>query len=218
MPPLLDAPLDPSSGEARRQLADELSRPEYGSDESPLRRAVRAVVDWFTELFDGASGGPISYWWYAVVAVAVLGALALAVWAVIRLEPARRVRRGGASGVFDEAGISADEYRRRARAARDAGDGGTAVLDGYRAIVATAVERFVLDDLPGSTAREIAHSLERAFPGEREALETAAVTFDGVRYGGRGAELAEADAVLGLDDRLCRLMPSSDAAPLEVPA
>lgn len=199
-------------------LADELSRPEYGSDESPLRRAVRAVVEWFTELFDGASGGPISYWWYAVVAIAVLGALALGVWAVIRLEPARRARRVPGGGVFDEAGVTAAEYRRRARAARAAGDGAAAVLDGFRAIAAGAVERFVLDDLPGATAREIARSLETSFAVERESLESAAVTFDSVRYGGRGAGLADADAVLDLEERLGALTPSTDPEPTGAPA
>jgi hypothetical protein len=210
VPPFVDAPpLDPSSGDGRRLLADELSRPEYATDESPLRRAVRAVVEWFTELFDGASGGPISYWWYAVVAVAVLGALALAVWAVIRLEPARRARHSRPGGVFDEAGITAAEYRRRARAARDAGDGSTAVLEGYRAIAAGAVERYVLEDLPGSTAREIARSLEASYPVERKALEAAAGTFDAVRYGGLGAGSADADAVLALDARLDGLSPAA---------
>ncbi|KAB7741975.1 DUF4129 domain-containing protein [Nostocoides sp. F2B08] len=199
-------------------LADELSRPEYATDESPLRRAVRTVVEWFTDLFDGASGGPISYWWYAVVAVAVLGALALGVWAVIRLEPARRARRTTAGGVFDEAGLGAAEYRRRARVARDAGDGATAVLDGFRAIAAEAVERFVLDDRPGATAREIARSLESSFPVERDTLESAAVTFDAVRYGGRGAGLADADAVLALDERLLALTPSVPPEPTRAPA
>jgi hypothetical protein len=84
------------------------------------------------------------------------------------------------------------------------------VLDGFRAIAAAAAERYVIDDRPGATAREIARWLESVFRAEREPLETAAVTFDAVRYGGRGASLADADAVLDLDERLERLSPAVD--------
>lgn len=195
-------PLDPSSGAGRRLLADELSRPQYSPDESPLRRAVRLVVDWFLGIFDGATGGPISFWWSAVVAVAVVALLGLLGWTLLRLEPARRAGRAGGGGVFDEPGISADDYRHRARAARASGDYGAAVVDGFRALAAGAVERFVVDDSPGATAREIARSLASAFPIEAGPLEGAAGVFDAARYGDQGADAADADAVLALEDRL----------------
>lgn len=202
-------PLDPSSGEGRRLLADELAGPEYSPQESLLRRAVDVVVRWFRDLFDGASGGPISFWWYAVVAGAVLVLLALVAWALLRLEPARRRRRVGPGAVFDEPGLSAEDYRRRARAASAAGDHAAAILDGYRALVAGAVERFVLDDRPGATAREIAVSLGEVFPPESDHLGHAARVFDAVRYGGERPGAADGQAVLALEDRI------RAAAPLE---
>ena len=212
MPFSLDSPpLDPSSGEGRRLLADELSRPEYSPQDNPLRRAVQSVIDRFLDLLDAASGGPLSAWWYAVVAAVVLTALAAAAWAVLRLEPARRARRSGSGGVFEEQGITAAEYRRRALAAREAGDMSTAVLDGFRAIAAAAVEAFVLDDRPGATAREISRSLANDFPSERDALDAAAGAFDAVRYGGRTASGADADALLELDRRLEGRAPVSVA-------
>lgn len=213
MVPTVDGPpLDPSSGEGRRLLADELSRPEYSGEESLLRRAVQVVVDWFLGIFDDASGGPISFWWYAVLAVAALATVALIGWTLLRLEPARRARRATPGGVFDEPGLSAADYRRRAQAARQSGDRRTAVLDGYRAVVAGAVERFVLDDRPGATAREIAAELGRVFPAEAPALGSAAAVFDAVRYGGEGASPADADTVLALEERL------RAAAPAQAPA
>ena len=200
-------PLDPSSGEGRRLLADELSRPEYSADESLLRRAVRLVVDWFLGIFDDASGGPISLWWYAVVAVVVLALVALVGWALLRLEPGRRAGRAGPGGVFDEPGVSADDYRRRARAARAAGDHAGAVVDGYRALVAGACERFVVEDSPGATARELARSLASVVPAEAGALDGAAHVFDAVRYGDQGADAEDADAVLALEERLREATP-----------
>lgn len=203
MLPTADAPpLEPSSGEGRRLLADELSRPEYASDESPLRRAVRLVVEWFTGIVDGASGGPLSQWWYAVVAGVVLALVVVLAWALVRLEPARRARRTHADGVFDEAGVSAEEYRRRARAARDAGDHGGAVLDGFRAVVAGAVERDLLEDTPGATAHEIVAVLAGVLPAEASPLGGAARVFDAVRYGHRPAGPDDSDAVLALEDRV----------------
>lgn len=209
MVPILDTPpLDPSSGEARRWLADELSRPEYSGEESLLRRAVQVVVDWFLGFFDGASGGPISFWWYAVVGVGVLVLIGLVGWTLFRLEPARRARRTTSGGVFDEPGLTAADYRRRAQAARAAGDHSAAVVDGYRALVAGAVERFILDDLPGATARELATDLVGVFPAEAAPLSGAATVFDAVRYGDESADAADADAVLALEGRLRAATPT----------
>lgn len=207
------APLDPSSGEGRRLLADELSKAEYGTQDSLLRRAVDALREWVTNLFDGASGGTLNVWEYVLVGLAALAAaaaLALVLWSVLRLEPARRHRRAASGGVFDEPGVRADDYRRRAQAARSAGNHRGAVLDGYRALVAESVERFVLDDLPGATAREIAAALAPVFPPEAERLAGAAAAFDAVRYGDESASAADADAVLQLEARLRVATPSAE--------
>lgn len=210
--PLESPPLDPSTSEGRRLLADELAKDEYGSDEGLLRRALRAFLDWFLGLFDGAAGETISAWWVLAIVGGLLLILALALWAAIRLQPGRRAGRAAEGGVFEEAGISAAEYRRRAEQARARGDLGGAVLDAYRAIAAGAVERFILDDLPGATAREIAQSLVEPFPAEAAALRRAAGAFDAVRYGGQPVSSQTADEVLSLYERLTEAVPR-----LEVP-
>lgn len=206
-------PLDPSSGEARRWLADELAEADYSTEESPVRRLVRAVLDWFLGLFEGGRGEAISAWWVlaGIIALVIIGGLVI--WAIIRVQPGRRARRAGEGGVFEEAGVSADEYRRRARAAQAGGDFSTAVLDGFRALAASAVERFVLEDRPGATAREIAVALGEEFPDERAPLADAAHTFGAVRYGDASADGAAAASVLDLDSRLLTQRAQSVGAP-----
>ena len=201
-------PLDPSSGEARRWLADELAKREYGTEENPIRRAFRVIIEWFTGLFEGTGAGTaVSRWWFFAVIAVLLAILLLIVWAVVRLQPGRRARRVAEGGIFDEAGISAADYQRRAtRALRD-GDFDVAVLDGYRAIAAGAVERFILDDRPGATAREIAVTLSPTFPAEAAALAQAATDFGAVRYGEEPADRTTAQRMLDLGARLAEARP-----------
>lgn len=206
-------PLDPSSGEARRWLADELAKAEYALDESPLRRLVRTVVEWFTGLFQGEAGDAISAWWVVVGLLALALVAGLVIWAVIRVQPGRRARPAGEGGVFEETGVSAAEYRRRARTAESGGDFSGAVLDGFRALAASAVERFVLEDRPGATATEIAVALGAEFPDEHNTLRDAASAFGAVRYGDVAADAPTARAVLDLDGRLLDHRPQSVGTP-----
>ena len=208
---LLDPPLDPSSGEARRWLADELAKAEYALEENPIRRAIREFLDWFMRQFDGGAGEAVSRWWMVVIIALLLVIVGIIIWAVVRLQPGRRMRRQAEGGIFDEAGISAAEYRTRAESARAAGDFAGAVLDGYRAIAGEAVERFILDDRPGATAREIARDLAAPFPGERPSLRDAAATFDAVRYGDAAVGADDAERILDLDRRLRAIRPELEA-------
>lgn len=190
-------------------LADELSKREYATQESLLRRAVQAVLDWVAGLFEGAAGDAVSIWWYALAGAGLLVVLALIAWGLVRLQPGRRVRTTRDGSVFDEAGVAATDYLARARRARDAGDFAAAVVDGYRAVVAGAIERFVIDDRPGMTAREIAQALTGPFPDSDEDLHAAAGAFGAVRYGGLGADAAEADRMLTLEEHLRHTTPHS---------
>lgn len=188
-------------------LGDELSKAEYSVQESPLRRAVTAAIDWFTGIFDGAAGDAVSIWWYAVVGLGLVLVLALIAWGLVRLQPGRRVRRAEQGGVFDEAGVAAADYLARARRALAAGDFDGAVVDGYRALVARSIERFLLDDQPGMTARELAVALAGSFPDDGPALQHVATSFGAVRYGAVAASPADADRMLSLEERLRRSTP-----------
>lgn len=204
-------PLDPDRDEARRVLQHELDTGTYQLKESVVSRVWR----WFTDLLPDLGGlGPLPGWvTWAVLAVVLVAALAVIAfasrdrWRTGRLD--QDVRPGA---VLDGERLAAEDYRAAARAALAAGDHGTTVVEGYRALVAGAVERTLVEDRPGSTAHEVAVALAPVFPAETAALTSAAASFDAVRYGRRGAGEGQARAVLDLEGRLRGATPVLDQA------
>ncbi|KRE43781.1 DUF4129 domain-containing protein [Knoellia sp. Soil729] len=198
----LDAPpLDPSRSEGRRLLEDELSKPRYAVEPSLWDR----FREWLLGLFE--TSGPGLPPWVLVVVLLVVAAL-IALVAAVLLRPEARARRSRSGReVLDERGVDATAYRDRAHGAAREGDWNTVVLDGYRAIVASAVERTILDAQPGRTAHEASLDLSRAFPSEERGLRVGADRFDAVRYGHDKAGEDEARALLALDERLGRARP-----------
>lgn len=203
---LLDAPpLDPSRSEGRRLLQDELSKPRYAVEPSLWDR----FREWLLGLF-GTSGPGLPPWVLVVVLVVALAVIGLVV--ALLLRPEARTRRSATGGeVLDERGVDATAYRNRAKGAEREGDWDTVVLDGYRAIVASGVERTILGELPGRTAHEASLDLSRAFPAEHAAVRSAADRFDAVRYGHDRASEDDARTVLALDERLVRARPELDS-------
>ena len=198
----LDAPpLDPSRDEGRRLLEEELAKAKYDVEPSLWDR----FVQWLLGLFE-TSGPGLPPWVFGLVVIVGLALLALVVGLLLR--PEARSRRGGEhGGVLDDRGVDATAYRERAQRALREGDWGTVLLDSYRAVVASAVERTILDELPGRTAHEASLELVRAFPAEQGDLRRAADRFDAVRYGHEAGTEADARAVLTLDERLARTRP-----------
>lgn len=213
MTPLpLAPPLDPDRDEARRLLEEELSSGGYQVQESFVSRAWR----WFTDLIPDLSlPGQLPPWatWVVlgVVLVAVLAVLAFATRD--RWRTARLTEHAPAGAVLEGARRTAAEHRSLARAALARGDEGAALLEAYRAITMSAIERTLLDDRPGSTAHEVALALAPLFPAEAPALGQAADAFDTVRYGERPAPPGRAQDVLDLDDRLARARPELSPVP-----
>ena len=205
---LLDAPpLDPSRDEGRRLLEDELSKPAYAVEPSLWDR----FREWLLGLFN-SSGPGLSPWVLVLVLLVALAVVTLVV--VVLLRPEARARRGKRNDreVLDERGVDATAYRNRAQSAVREGDWDTVVLDSYRAIVASAVERTILDEQPGRTAHEASLDLSRAFPAEEHAVRVGADRFDAVRYGHDRASEDEARAMVALDERLARARPRLEGA------
>ncbi|EAP97426.1 putative integral membrane protein [Janibacter sp. HTCC2649] len=200
---IFDAPpLDPSRSDGRRLLEDELAKPRYAVEPSLWDR----FQEWLSGLFNGTGGVGLPSWVFVIVLLIGLAVVALVV--VVLLRPEARARRSGDDrGVLDERGVDAAAYRSRAQAAVRERDWDTVVLDSYRAIVSSGVERTVLDELPGRTAHEASLELSRAFPDEGEGLRASADRFDAVRYGHDRATEDDARGVLALDDRLARSRP-----------
>ena len=196
----LDPPLDPTSPEARQWLEDELRKGVYHEQKGLLER----FFDWLMSL--GGSSGPGFPAW-TIWIVVLLGIAVVAVVVLRSLHAERRMTGRGGAGVLEGPVRTAAEHRSAARVALDAGDSDTAVLEAYRAIARSAVERTLLDDLPGRTAHEVAVALGPVFPASAPPLAVAADVFDAVRYGRRTARADQAAEVLALDATLSTTRP-----------
>jgi hypothetical protein len=198
----LDPPLDPTSPEARDWLEEELRKPVYREPEGLLER----LWDWLGRLLSGSEGtGGLPGWTIWLAAALGLAVVAMVVLRSLRAE--RRMAVTGAGPVHEGPARSAAEHRASAAAALASGDPDTAVLEGYRALARSAVERTLLDDLPGRTAHEVAVALAPVFPTDAARLASAADTFDAVRYGRRAAAEDAARAVVTLDKDLAATRP-----------
>ncbi|WP_151526190.1 DUF4129 domain-containing protein [Serinicoccus kebangsaanensis] len=204
--------LDPDRDEARRWLDDELGSGGYQLQEPWLTRLWRWITDRLPDPPDLGSLPPWSTWLVLGLVLAAVAAVLLFAsrdrWRAARLLPPRP---DGA--VLGGARRSAQEYRDSARSALEAGRLDEAVLEGYRAIAADALERTVLDERPGRTAHEVAGELAPVFPRHGAELRLAGDTFDAVRYGDHPASTAQAEAVLELGDRLRQSRPELATAP-----
>ena len=197
-------PLDPSSPEARQWVLDELAKGRYTTEPSLWQR----FVEWLQHLLTGQPGaGLIPAWGAALVVVVVLAVVALVVARLLRAEPSTRGGRAR-KAVLDDEGLSAADYRARAAGARARADWDALLLDSYRALATSAVERTLLTDLPGRTAHEVALALEPVFPTHAESLAASATEFDAVRYGHRRTTQDRAVAVADLDTRLLAARPT----------
>ncbi|MCM0619896.1 DUF4129 domain-containing protein [Nocardioides bruguierae] len=193
-------PLTPSPDEARGLLREELTDPAYTDTDWWGR-----FLDWLGGLLDGAPGasgldlGPLP----TVLTLLVLAVLGVGVGLLAsRLRHGARARRDGAGDLLGAGTLSAATLRSRARAALEAGDATTALLDGYRALAVRQVERGHLEDAPGTTAGGVARRLGRVHPEHAGDLLAAAAAFDAALYGHRAPDLTTASAVLDLEHDL----------------
>lgn len=207
------APLTPDGDAARGLLRDELAKAEYAAAQPTLfDRIASGFLDWFTGLFDAdRSGAPPVLLAIALALLVVALIVALALFGLPRLN--RRSR--AAAGLFgDDDRRTAADLRAAAIAALSRGDFDLAVLERFRALARGLDERTLVQVFPGTTGPAFARAATRPFPAERDALRSAAVLFDGVRYADRRATREDALDVAGLDDRLAAARPARDAVPV----
>lgn len=206
--PFDQPPLDPSSSQAQQWARDELAHGRYDTSLPWWQR----LVDWLLNQTGGGHSSGLPGWMAPLVVILVLAAVALIVALVLRREGSRTGTRGVRTAGLSEEGLSADDYRRRARTAAGRGDWDAVLLDSYRAVAASAVERTLLDELPGRTAHEAAVALGPLFPEQRDALETTAAAFDAVRYGHLSATPDQARRAAELDEAVLRTRPHLPSA------
>ena len=193
-----DAPLAPSSGEARSWLQRELLNPEYHQ-----QNVVEQLITWLERqigrgLAAAAQAPPLSTFAAMLIFLLLLGGL---IWLLSRTRGTRRARIGSGA-VLDDPAVTAAELRARAEAALADGRTEQALVDGFRALAVRQVERGRLEDSPGATAHEVALSLATRFPQHGQRVGDNAELFDLVLYGDRPASRDQATSVLRLDDEL----------------
>ncbi len=213
-----EPPLLPSPDEGRSLLRRELLDPGY-HDQNLLQQALT----WLGRVLDDGLRTA-----QAVPEVSSLVAMALLVAALLALTLlASRARTS--AGARREPGqvitteqVSADQLRTRAIRAREEGRHDDAVLEAFRALARRHVERGILPEDPGATAREVADRLAAGLAAGPDAgpgtgpgagpgaghggsagrLREIAGLFDAVLYGGLPAGPQDSAAALALDDDL----------------
>jgi hypothetical protein len=189
--------LHPDPDTARSWVERELSRPEY--HQSLLERLFGWISDEWNRLQSAALGASPLSTAAAVVVVTLLVVVVVLVASRVQREPSRPI--GVPGGPIDGL-VSADEHRRSAQEALEAGRWDAALVEGFRAIAARAVQRGVLEERPGLTAHELTVGLSPFFPAHADALAEASATFDLVFYGHEQATVEDARSVLELDESL----------------
>jgi hypothetical protein len=191
-------PLQPSGDEGRRLLRQELLHAEYHR-----RQLLQRILGWLWRRLEGGVGAASGAGWVTTLVAMLIGAALLVGLTVIvsrvRRDRRRRVR---AEVLLPDDRPSAAGLRRRAEDAFAAGRYADAVTDAFRALAVRQVERGRLDDLPGSTAHEVAASLATSYPAHRARVGRTADLFDATLYGDRPASPEDAAGVLELDDAL----------------
>lgn len=197
--------LDPDRDEARELLQRELVKPDYNRPESLLQKGLSWLLERLGDLIQimpGSNG-------LSMLLLGVILALAVvAIFFAVRGSRRSRQLTDRTGPVLAEVGLGARDYRARAAAAAREGRWDDVLLDSYRAIAAATDERALLDELPGTTAHEIALGLRGPFPDHAEALLAAANDFDGVCYGDQRASQQQAERVRELDRALAATRPA----------
>ncbi len=203
-----DVPVDPDAPEAREWLLDELSKQPYQEAKPTfIDLLAQQILNWFQDVLDwlggATAGGPrtdVPVWLLAVlIPVAIILVLAFLIYGLPRLN-----RRSSVTGALfgDDDIRDAVSLRRAAERAAAAGDYSTAIAELFRSIARGLGERTLVSMFPGTTAREFARRAAVTFPEDADALATAALDFDGVRYLDRPGTVEQWDAMVALERRL----------------
>lgn len=190
------APLTPSGSTARGWLQRELAEPAYADQRSLLQRLWDWAMERLNDLLNGLGNALPVY-----VLIPLLLALAgLVVFAMTRLRGRGPAKTGrDREGVLADVELTADQLRRRATRSAAEGALSSAFVDFFRSVARRGEERALLVPQPGRTAHEVAEELAAYFPAQAGGLRTAAIHFDGIRYGGVDATPADVDRIRALD-------------------
>jgi hypothetical protein len=193
-------PIEPGREQGQEWARQELANPEYARGRPSLfQRAVSWVWDQLDRIGQatGLGAGQL------LVVIMVLVVVVVLVVVLVRRNVRLSVAAPGSPGaVLGESTATGTEHRSRAAAALSAGRFDEAVRESMRAIARRLDERALLDPRPGRTADEVAAAAGRLFPELAGDLRAGARTFDDVTYGSVRADLAAAEQLGRLDERV----------------
>ncbi len=202
-------PVDPTAGQARQQLAQELAKPQYQAARPTLLATIeKDLSNWFQWLLAQVGGGPDVGLGPILTVIAIVVGVALLIGFLLFGIP-RLNRKSTASFVLfgDEDDRDSAALRTAAERAAASGDYGTAIAELFRSIARSLAERGILTPFPGTTAQGFAAEAALSFPSAGPELIAVADSFDGVRYRGGAGTQAEWMAALSLDRTLREARP-----------
>jgi hypothetical protein len=209
-------PLDPTAAQAREQLAHELAKPQYASNQpNVIQQEVQKLVNWIDSLFGNSQTatslpGATSL---VIIVVVVLVVVAVVIAFLVFGVPRINRRSAAAHALFgDEDDRDSVTLRRAAERAAAAGDFTTAIEESFRAIARDLAERVIVTTFPGTTAHSFAVQASAAFPDYQAKLAGTADIFDAVRYLGATASEVDWAAVRDLGQSLRSRRPEREDA------
>lgn len=209
---LAATPVTPDGDEAREWAERELSDPAYAEAQpTAFDRIARAILEFLGSLFstDVSGGWGSTFALIAAITVAALIIVALLVWGLPRARRRAAAPVATLFGESDERG--ADDLRRAAASAADAGRWDEALILRFRALARGLAERGAVSTPPGATVHAFARSAGRVFPAAADELESAASAFDDVRYLRRPGSRDDYEQLRRLDEQLMAARPVAPA-------
>ena len=198
--------VQPGNDEARRWVADELTKPPYHQQPDSGGGLLDGLGRWLEKLFDSITDSSTA-WPGIFAAIVALLVLALGIYLARHLRRTPKAPRNPSDAVLGGKRLSATEFRDRAHSALLSNNFDDCVLDAMRAIAQRATERLILDDSASRTAHEVSVSLSAAFPDMSGELRSAADLFDAIAYGHQHSGVRQAHWMLDLEDRLAAARP-----------
>lgn len=206
----MSPPLTPDAAEARRQLAEELSKAIYLDPTNWVADLWNRLLDWLsgnspTAPQAGLSTGQLSG---IVLVAAVL--VAVIVYSTLGAPGRRRRTKDGA--LFSDDLRSAAEVRAEAATLAAAADWTAASLAVFRAMIRTLSERGTIEEFGGMTAHEATELAAARLPDLATRLDAAAGLFDSLAYGRGTASNTQYEQLVALDEEACSAVPTAVAA------
>lgn len=209
MIPAAPPPQDPD--EARSRVHEELAKSEYDDSPGFVQWLLGTIEQWLTDVLNGIDGSST-----AQAGIAVLLVLLLAGVVFLVLRRTGLIRRSHALSVTaqldGEPVMTAEQLRRAAREAIDAGRSDDGTVLALRALVRDLEERTLLEVTAGMTAHEAAGRAAHPFPELRGRLLRGAEAFDTAAYSHRPATSKQADDLLRLAEYIAESVPDLSAA------